>query len=227
MARTIKEQEYAVKRNEILDAAQRFVYTKGYEQMSIQDILDELKISKGAFYHYFDSKQALLEALIERRQREAELLLRPILEDPQLSALEKIQRYFDAAANWKTAQKGFFLGLLHGWYNDNNAIVRHKVYAAGVKWFAPQLTLVVCQGIQEGALTTPYPDQVGEVILSLFQGLGDSLANAILSHEPRQDSFQRAEKTVAAYTDALERVLGAPTGSLPLVDVETLKEWFV
>ena len=33
MARTVKEHEYAEKRNEILDAAQRFIYTKGYERM--------------------------------------------------------------------------------------------------------------------------------------------------------------------------------------------------
>lgn len=53
MPRVVKEEEYAVKCNEILDVAQHLVYTKGYQQMSIQDILDELKISKGAFYHYF------------------------------------------------------------------------------------------------------------------------------------------------------------------------------
>ena len=70
MARIVKEQAYAEKRNEILDVAQRLVYTKGYEQMTIQDILDDLQISKGAFYHYFDSKQALLEALIERMLQE-------------------------------------------------------------------------------------------------------------------------------------------------------------
>jgi hypothetical protein len=35
------------------------------------------------------------------------------------------------------------------------------------------------------------------------------------------------ESTVAVYTHALERVLGAPTASLHLVDIETLKEWFV
>ena len=227
MARVVKEQERAVKRNEILDVAQRLVYTKGYEQMSIQDILNELHISKGAFYHYFDSKQALLEALIERRQEEAAQLLFPILQDPQLTALEKIQRYFDAAAHWKTAQKDFFLGLLRGWYADDNAIVRHKVFTSGVKQIAPLLTVVVHQGIQEGALTTSHPDQVSEVILSLFQGLGDSLSDAILSYEPSHDSLQRVEKTVAAYTDALERVLGAPAGSLHLLDVETLKEWFV
>ena len=222
MARTVKEEEYAVKRNEILDVAQRLVYTKGYEHMSIQDILNELQISKGAFYHYFDSKQALLETLIERR-----LFLFPILQDPQLTALEKIQRYFDSAAQWKTARKDFFLGLLRGWYADDNAIVRHKVFASGVKQIAPLLTVVIQQGVQEGALTTSYPDQVSEVILSLFQGLGDSLSGAILSYEPSPDSLQHVERTVAAYTDALERVLGAPAGSLNLVNAETLNEWFV
>src|SRR5262245_58568880 len=55
MARVVKE--HAVRRGEILDVAQRLVYTSGYEQMTIQDMLDELQISKGAFYHYFSSKQ--------------------------------------------------------------------------------------------------------------------------------------------------------------------------
>jgi AcrR family transcriptional regulator len=49
MARIVKEEEYAARRNEILDAAQRLVYTKGYEHMTIQDILDDRHISKGAF----------------------------------------------------------------------------------------------------------------------------------------------------------------------------------
>lgn len=53
MARVVKEQEYSQKRNDILDAAVRLIYTKGYERMTIQDIQADLKISSGAFYHYF------------------------------------------------------------------------------------------------------------------------------------------------------------------------------
>ncbi len=52
--------EGAPGRNEILDVAQRLIYTRGYEQMTIQDILDDLGISKGAFHHYSGSRQALL-----------------------------------------------------------------------------------------------------------------------------------------------------------------------
>jgi AcrR family transcriptional regulator len=87
MARVVKEAEYAGKRNEIMDVAQNFVYTKGYERMTIQDILDELQISKGAFYHYFDSKPEILEALTKREQVGVEQMLLEIVHKPGLSAL--------------------------------------------------------------------------------------------------------------------------------------------
>jgi len=227
MARIVKEQEYAVKRNAILDVAQRLVYTKGYEQMTIQDMLDDLQISKGAFYHYFDSKQAVLEALIERMQEEVEQLLLSIVQDPHLPALEKLRRFFPTLAQWKTARKDFILALMHILYADENALFRQKARALAVKRVTPLMTTVIRQGIQEGVLTTSYPDQVGEVILSLVLDLGDTIAWLLLSWEPKSDDVRRIESTVAAYTDALERALGAPTGSLPLVDAQTLKEWFI
>ncbi len=94
MARIVNKEEYEIRRNEILDAAQLLVYTKGYEQMSIQDILAEVHISKGAFYHYFNSKQALLEALIERMASQVIQLLNPIVQDEHLNAPEKLHRVF-------------------------------------------------------------------------------------------------------------------------------------
>ena len=227
MARIVKEQEYAVKRNAILDVAQQLVYTKGYEQMTIQDMLDDLQISKGAFYHYFDSKQAVLEALIERMGEEVVQLLLPIVHDPVLGALEKLRRFFPTLAQWKTARKDFILALMHILYADENALFRQKARALAVKRVTPLMTTVIRRGIQEGVLTTSYPDQVGEVILSLVLDLGDTIAWLLLSWEPKSDDVRRVESTVAAYTDALERALGAPTGSLPLVDAQTLKEWFV
>jgi AcrR family transcriptional regulator len=224
MARIVKEQERAVKRNEILNAAQRLVYSKGYEQMSIQDILSDLKISKGAFYHYFGSKQALLDALIDRMVEEAEPIVLPIAREPRLPALEKLHRFFDTAARWKTARKGYILSLMRVWYADDNLLIRHKSLTRSIKRFAPLLADIIRQGVAEGVMTTPFPDQMGEVALSMLQGLGDGFVELIFSHST---DLARAEKWVAAYNDALERLLGAPTGSLNLVDKDTLKEWFV
>jgi AcrR family transcriptional regulator len=89
MARVINEQDNAARRRDILDAAQRLVFSKGYEPMTIQDILDALGMSKGAFYHYFDSKAAVLEALISRMRDDAMGVLKPLLDDPALPALDR------------------------------------------------------------------------------------------------------------------------------------------
>jgi len=233
MARVVKEKEYAVRLNEILDSAQRLVYTKGYEQMSIQDILDDLKISKGAFYHYFNSKQALLEALVARMEQDAGKILVPVVQDPQLPALEKLECFFDSIARWKSAQKTYLLGLLSVWYADYNAIVRQKLVAGGIKWITPMLTEIIHQGVQEGVMNTPNPEQVGEVVVTLMVSLGDSIGGKILSigqdcdEQERSECLHQMENSVAVYTNAIERVLGAPPGSLMLFDPAALKEWVV
>jgi AcrR family transcriptional regulator len=226
MARVVKEDVHAAKRNEILDVARRLIYTKGYEQMTIQDILDELHMSKGAFYHYYDSKGAVLEAVIERMAVDEVIpMLVPIAQDPQLSAVEKLNHYFDTATRWKTAKRTFMMELLRVWMADENAIVRQKLYSMSIKHVTPLLTEIVQQGVREGALMTPYPDQMGKVIYTIAQGLGDIFGELLLSDEPGRDNLQELETVIAAYTDTIERVLGAPGGSLKLMDTEMLKEW--
>jgi len=224
MARIIKKPE--VRRNEILDTAQRLVYTKGYEQMTVNEIIDDLHISKGVFYHYFDSKQALLEALIERSGEAGIQLIRPILTDSDLNALQKLQGYFDSAMRWKTAQRTTMITLLKAWYADENAILRQKELAAGKKVMLPLLSDVVRQGISEGLLATQHPEQIAEVLVTLILGLSDALAELILLGQGEPVNFPRVEATLATYTRAIEQVLGAAPNTIQLIESETMREWF-
>ena len=227
MVRTVNEAAYAVKRNAILDAAQQAVETTGYEQMAIADILGELQISSGAFYHYFDSKPALLSALVERMGDQVEQLVLPIVHDPTLGALDKLQRFFATLENWKFAHKRFVLAYLRVWYADENAIVRHKLYLARIKRFTPWLEEIIRQGVEEGVLTTPYPDQAGRVVLSLLEDLGYATVELLLSEEREPSDLPRLERIVEACADALERVLGAPAGCLQRASREELSQWLV
>jgi AcrR family transcriptional regulator len=224
MSRIVKASSQ--RRSDILGVTQRFVYTKGYEHMTIQDILDELHISKGAFYHYFASKQALLEALIEQLSDEAEKFVRPILKDPQSPALDKLERFFVATGRWKTNQKDYLLSLMKVWYADENAIVREKMLFSTVKRFAPLLTDVINQGVGEGVLHTAYPEAIGEALIYMIKSLGDTFMEPLLRGSYDEEEFHRIERAVAAYTDALERILGAPSHSLHLMDQATLEYWF-
>jgi AcrR family transcriptional regulator len=225
MVRIVKEHEYAARRNAILDAAQRAVETKGYEQMAIADLLGELQISSGAFYHYFDSKPALLLALVERMGDQVEQLVLPIVHDPKLSALDKLQRFFATLDQGKLAHKRLVLAYLRIWYADENAIVRHKLYVARVKRFTPWLEEIIRQGVEEGVLTTPYPDQAARVVISLFEDIGYATVELLLSGERELSDLPRFERIVEAWADALERVLGAPAGCLQRPSREELSQW--
>jgi AcrR family transcriptional regulator len=196
--------------------------------MTIQDILDKLQISKGAFYHYFDSKAAVLEALIERMVIEQlEPLLLSIVRNPHLTALEKLQGYFDTAVRWKTSEKALMLELTRVWYSDENALARQKMMALMAKHVSPLFTEIIGQGGKEGVFTTPYPEYASQVIINLVQPLGDTFAQMLLSKEAMHSHpLERAETIVVAYNDAVERILGAPKGSIHLMDTEILKEWF-
>jgi TetR/AcrR family transcriptional regulator, transcriptional repressor of aconitase len=56
----------AARRDEILDAAQRVFARKGYRGSSIAAIIDESGLSAGAIYSYFEGKQELFHAVVER-----------------------------------------------------------------------------------------------------------------------------------------------------------------
>ena len=79
------------RRAAIIDAAERLFYLKGYEDTSVQDVLDELHLSKGGFYHHFESKLSLLEAICEKRTvasfEESERQIR----EGGLNAVEKLK----------------------------------------------------------------------------------------------------------------------------------------
>lgn len=225
MARIVNEAAYAARRNAILDAAQRAVATKGYEQMAIADILGELRISSGAFYHYFDSKPALLLALVERIGDQIEQLVSPVVHDPTLPALDKLQRFFATIDRWKLAHKSLLLGYLRVWYSDENAIVRHKLYASQVERLSGWLEEIIQEGAREGAFTTPYPDHAARMIIALLEDLGYATAALLLAEERSPEDLARLERIIMATADALERVLGAPIGCLQLSSRAALAQW--
>jgi AcrR family transcriptional regulator len=232
MVRKVKEEEYSAKRNEILGVALRFITEKGYEQMSIQDILNELKISKGAFYHYFNSKGDLLEAVLESLENQAEQVLLPIVNDPALGAIQKLQDYFDTAGLWKASQRGILVGIIRAWYRDENALVRQKLATTMTRRMTPMFSEIIRQGIREGVMDTGYPDHAGEAILSLFQGIGDTLIDKIIwamenpGHSRQKEWIGQINHSFEAYSDTITRIIGAQPGSIRLVEPEIVQLWF-
>lgn len=225
MARIFKEEDYNQKRNEILLSARKLVYTRGYENMAVQDILNDLGISKGAFYHYFKSKPDLLEGLTNQMMTEAMQILGPIVDDPTMNALEKLNGYFNRATIWKTDQMDYLLTIFRVWYRDENVLVREKTLMATLRTILPGLSKIIKQGVAEGIFVTEYPDEISEVIYMLFYGMGSILGRELIILEGENFNEKKFFNTLLAYNRSLELILGLPTGSLYLIKEEAIKKW--
>jgi len=226
VSRTLNPTTYAVRREAFLDVAERLIRTRGYDQMSIQDILDELEASKGAFYHYFDSKEALLEAVIERMTETVMEVIEPIAADPGLRAAAKLQAVFSTAGRWKTERSDLLLAFMRSWYAGDNDLVRLRVARAGAARITPIIARIVHQGAAEGVFSPTSPDHAAAILMALLNGSSDAIGQLVLDRQDGRVAFEEAERFMAAYEEAIERILGLPAGSFVLIDDHSLRVWF-
>jgi AcrR family transcriptional regulator len=225
MGKTIDYQAQEKKRGKILSAALRLVRTKGYEAMAIQDLLDSVGTSKGAFYHYFPTKSALLEALVDRLCIEAERALAPIADDRSVFATEALSRFFMTLARYKGEQRAFILAILRVWYSDVNAIMREKVRVTFTARLSSMVERIIRRGCEDASFAVSCPEQTARIVLNLTQDLADALARLLLSEESTRSMGGQMAQMVASTTEAVELVLKAPSGSLRFIEPDHLKAW--
>jgi AcrR family transcriptional regulator len=226
VARTVNPTVHAERREAFLDAAQRLIQTKGYEQMSIQDVLDVLGASRGAFYHYFESKAALLEAVLDRMVDAVMASTEPILADPSLRAAEKFTALFATIARYKNERRDLILAVMQVWLSDENAIVREKLRRLTVDRITPILAEIIRQGCRDGEFDTPSPEESARILVSVILAAQEAAGDLFIARQAKAVPLETVERRFSAYSDAYERILGATPGSLPLLDQQTIQTWF-
>lgn len=226
MARTLDPASHAVRRDAFLDAAQRLMLTRGYDGFSIQDVLDETGASKGAFYHYFGAKADLLEAIVDRMADAIQGRWNEIMSQPGLSAVERLEAIFATTGQYKTARRELSMALLDAWLSDRNTIVREKLRLLVARRLTPTLERIIQQGIDDGDFTATNAAGTADVIVALIVGIQDEAARLFVARQRREVEFEEVVAFFAAYSEAVDRILGLAPGRLSLTDPPTLQAWF-
>lgn len=152
--------------NRILEASRRLFLEKGYEQTSIQDILDELgDLSKGAIYHHFKSKEDIMLTVIDElfQQHDSEWFTL-LQENNDLSGLEKLRLVFRSSVN-SPRQLEIFATAPDFLKNSKMLAMQMRsiVESSAPDFIRP----IIEQGIADGSIVTDYPEQLAEIILLL------------------------------------------------------------
>jgi AcrR family transcriptional regulator len=215
LARQVKPDEYAARRREILDAVIELLRDKGYERMTIDDVLVKTGMSKGALYHYFRSKYALLEGVVEAMGEGAMRELRTVVEDPKLGAIDKLHAYFRTEQSWKS-ENVTTVSTVMGLPREGNALLRQKLSQESMRTTAPLLEAIIRQGCDEGVFDTSHPHEAALMITGMGLHLADAFIDAIAAdgNVGADISGPHIQRVLAAYVEAFARILGAPSGSL-------------
>ncbi|WEV46510.1 TetR/AcrR family transcriptional regulator [Bifidobacterium sp. ESL0690] len=154
-----------VTRRRILDAAQKLFAAKGYENTSVQDILDKLgDLSKGAIYHHFKSKLDILDAISDEDNKKSYAQYDALLERKDLNGLQKIRELFLATM---TDQE--HVERLKGTLPtaDDPQNLSESVGAWTHTLPVGMRKLIDC-GIKDGSIITDYPQEAAELLTLLM-----------------------------------------------------------
>ena len=198
MVRIVKKAD--IRRQEIVAAARQLFQVNEYEKTTMQDVMNQLRIAKGTIYHYFKSKEELLEAVVENIVEEDIVHKRLLLKETQGNALERIRILISAGS--MAVDNSDVLGHLH---RPGNLGMHIRQLAVTLMREAPLYADLIRQGCEEGLFQTEHPVECAEFILSAVQFLTDMG----IFPWTQEDLIRRA----MAFPTIIETMLKAPQGS--------------
>lgn len=207
-----------LKRNSILETAERLFFEKGYEQTSIQDILDELKLSKGGFYHHFQSKEAILAEICENRVVSSLSELKWELFSVKASPIERMNLLLRKVNLFDRENTAFVALMLKICYVDGDVRIRDRMRSVVLGILAPFVDDVIAEGMKTGDFFTRNPGQLGAIILGMTSTMDDDACRILAADADNPECIIEIADRLNACRDAIETLLGAPYASIVLFD---------
>jgi TetR/AcrR family transcriptional repressor of nem operon len=156
-------------RTNILATGQRIMAGKGYSAVGLNEILTAAGVPKGSFYHYFSSKDAFGEAMLETYFEDYLAELDRTLQQPGLTMAQRLMHYWES---WQASQsfdncQGKCLAVkLGAEVADLSEAMRHAL-RRGIEGIVGRLAQAIAAGVEEGSLRID--GDAASVASSLYQ----------------------------------------------------------
>lgn len=211
MVRISKDPE--LRRRELIDIAERLFTKKGYDEITISDIVKAAGVAQGTFYYYFKTKDDILDAIADDYLSETARLADEVAARQDLNAIEKILS-ISAWSRGLTKDKKRIVVPLH---EDRHAHLHLKLEKKSMRVLLEPLRAIVRQGIQEGHFHMDYPEEAVLSLIAVVSAIMDTPEEVAELAETWQTSEGKAEsehmkRNIGAILDITERILGARKG---------------
>ncbi len=182
---------------ELLKIAYRMFLDKGYENTSVDEIIEEAGIAKGTYYYYFKSKEQTLEEVIDMMLDAEEVKARAVMNAP----LPIPQKVVGVIASFRPESEE--MGFADELHRPENLIMHDKIQKKLLTRLIPILSDIVRAGNEEGIFNCEdIPERVKIIIV---------LANELF------DSGEFTPKDIIVFIDTIEKILGAAPGTMSFI----------
>ena len=211
-----------IRRTQILDAAEKLFFERGYDRTSVQDILDALQMSKGGFYHYFDAKDSVLQAVSERRAQARFDKLNAELHGSRRTPVEKLNLILGMTNLFEAEETPFASLLLKLCYRDGDASMNAHRRRVLIDRLLPMLNDVIAEGVDDGSFHTRHPMEIGRVLMLLACDVNDEVCAMLAEQPDNPDVMIRMLELLNTCRESVEKLVGAPYGTVVLFEIGRL-----
>lgn len=215
MPRVVKHPD--VRRAEILDRATELFLRRGYDNVSLNDLIADAGASKGAFYHWFPSKEALITALAERSAGAAFTSVEGAVAACDGDALARLnamlQTGFDVNLQMGGPEQ---LAAMISLLRPDNAHLYGRILAVEETLYVPLFTRVISDGVADGVFETFDPEGVADMIYGLAARTNSMIVNVLQADDAaaRERAIDRLTTRFRLHGLAIDRILGLPDQSI-------------
>lgn len=195
------------KYDRILEALQQLLEDRTMQNISVSDIAKAAGIGKGSIYYYFPSKEAILDALIERNYEKPLKTAKNLAARTEISPFTRMAMILQACRNSSAAFLSQNKEQRNAGINAQDFAFLHQKYMNHlIAELKPALTEIIQQGIDAGEIHFEYPAALAEIVLIV---LAVKLNNTFLS-----STAEDSENTIRGLVALLENGTGIPQGTL-------------
>lgn len=185
------------RKQELLQVAYELFLSRGYEAVSVEDIIEKAGIAKGTYYYYFKSKEETLEEVLDMMIAKEAVKANMILQ-MELPVPQKIVGIISSFRPEEAEQD-----ILETINRKENLIMHDKVNAKVIETAVPLLTKVAKEGMEQGIINCDYLEERIRILLIL--------SNHIF------DEGMADEGIITVYIDTVEKILGTPKGTMEFI----------
>ncbi len=201
-----------MKKQAILDTAEKLFFEKGYRDTSVQDVLDRLRCSKGSFYHHYESK---LQVLMEICRQKAKKNFDAYLDTEYKNELEQLNGLIYRAMPFNKEGEDMLAVLLPLDGLSDGQMVLQSVIEAQRVYFYPELEALLAALKGKGVLHF-YQEFLPALLWDTYTACYGKLMQEAASLR-NGGSTQNVIQVIEAARFMWERLTDAPFGSLELI----------